>query len=66
MNVPLPLPMPSSVEALPLSLVTRRTITICHQICTGEGRIGWLGPCHAVSSTPSSWAEPARVQRPLF
>lgn len=65
MSVPLPLSKPSPEEALPSSLA-RRTITACHQICIGEGRIGWLGPCHTVSSTPSSWAEPARVQRPLF
>lgn len=66
MSVPLPLPMPSLVVALPSSLVARRTITACHQKCTREGGMGWLGHCHTVSSTPSFWAEPSRVQRPLF
>lgn len=65
MSVPLPLPMPSPVVALPLSLIARRTNISCHQKCTGEGGTGWLGLCHTVSSTPSSLAEPARVQRPL-
>lgn len=66
MSVPLPLPMPTPVVALPLSLVARRTITACHQKCTGEGGMGWLGCCHTVSFTPSFWAEPSGVQRPLF
>lgn len=66
MSVPLPLPMPSPLVALPSSLVARRTITACHQKCTGEGGMGWLGHCHTDSSTSSSWAEPTRMQRPLF
>lgn len=68
MGVPLPLPTPSPVVALPWSLVARRTITTCHQKCTGGGRgavcPGLLCPCHTGSSTHSSWAEAARAQRP--
>lgn len=39
MSVPLP-----PVVALPWSLVAKRTITICHQKCTGDGELADLAP----------------------
>lgn len=50
MSVPLPLPIPSPLVALPSSLVARRTITACHQKCTGEGE--WAGLATATLTVP--------------
>lgn len=50
MSVPLPLPMPSPLVALPSSLVARRTITACHQKCTGEGE--WAGLATVTQQLP--------------